>query len=60
MLFIVIFNISTSYFQKNWFHYFEDYLMMKQVMSTFYNHGRDLVVVRALNFMCACSEENVC
>jgi len=22
------FNMSTSYFHKNWFHYFDDYLMM--------------------------------
>jgi len=31
-----------------------------KVMYTFYNHGRDLVVLHALNFVCACSEENVC
>jgi len=26
---MIIFNMSTSYFHRNSFHYFEDYLMMK-------------------------------
>jgi hypothetical protein len=29
MINMMIFNMSTSYFYKNSFHYFEDYLMMK-------------------------------
>jgi hypothetical protein len=33
MIIMLIFNMSTSYFQKKSFHYFEDYLMMKLTLG---------------------------
>jgi hypothetical protein len=33
MLIMTIFNISTLYFHKISFHYFEDYLMMKLTLG---------------------------
>jgi hypothetical protein len=33
MIIMMIFNMSTSYFHKKPFHYFEDYLMMKLTLG---------------------------
>jgi hypothetical protein len=33
IIIMMIFNMSTSYLQKNLFHYFEDYLMMKPTLG---------------------------
>jgi hypothetical protein len=33
VLIMMIFNMSSSYFQKNSFHYFEDYLMTKLTLG---------------------------
>jgi hypothetical protein len=33
---MMIFNMLTSYFHKNSFHYFEDYLMIKMIFFFFF------------------------
>jgi hypothetical protein len=43
MIIMMIFNMTTSYFHKISFHYFEDYLMMKLGQGSYKPNGKSKV-----------------